>query len=106
MSLLLRRRLTTSSAYFLQKVLFPICSHTLHSWIEKQEAMATSLAAMTARRAVTFARLSSPGSAARSASLIPRRGLAGAAGSRLNLIFPIDPIVFICLYFIFFCFNL
>ncbi|CAI9772540.1 unnamed protein product [Fraxinus pennsylvanica] len=41
--------------------------------------MATSLAAMTARRAATFARLSSPGSAARSASLIPRRGLAGAA---------------------------
>ncbi|KAL2457927.1 hypothetical protein Fot_55984 [Forsythia ovata] len=41
--------------------------------------MATSLAAMTARRAATFARLSSPGSAAGSASLIPRRGLAGAA---------------------------
>ncbi|CAI9772538.1 unnamed protein product [Fraxinus pennsylvanica] len=41
--------------------------------------MATSLAAMTARRAATFARLSSPGSAARSSSLIPRRGLAGAA---------------------------
>lgn len=95
MSLLLQRRLTTSSAYFLQTVLFPICSHTLHSWIEKQEAMATSLAAMTARRAVTFARLSSPGSAARSASLIPRRGLAGAAGTRLNLIFPMR---FYCIY--------
>ncbi|CAI9759124.1 unnamed protein product [Fraxinus pennsylvanica] len=41
--------------------------------------MATSLAAMMACRATTFARLSSPGSAARFASLVLYRGLAGAA---------------------------
>ncbi|XP_057784899.1 uncharacterized protein LOC131002413 [Salvia miltiorrhiza] len=52
--------------------------------------MATSLAAMTARRAATLARLSpSTASAARAASLIPRRGLAGASDHhgppRINL---------------------
>ncbi|KAH6795457.1 hypothetical protein C2S51_036443 [Perilla frutescens var. frutescens] len=42
--------------------------------------MATSLAATTARRAATLARLTpSTSSATRPASLIPRRGLAGAA---------------------------
>ncbi|CAI9781464.1 unnamed protein product [Fraxinus pennsylvanica] len=41
--------------------------------------MATSLAAMMACRAATFARLSSPGSAARFAYLVLYRGLAGAA---------------------------
>ncbi|XP_011085366.1 uncharacterized protein LOC105167377 [Sesamum indicum] len=42
--------------------------------------MATSLAAMTARRAANLARLtSSTSSGARASSLIPRRGLAGAA---------------------------
>ncbi|KAL3615226.1 hypothetical protein CASFOL_040887 [Castilleja foliolosa] len=42
--------------------------------------MATSLTAMTARRAANIARLTSPSSsAARASSLIPRRGLAGAA---------------------------
>ncbi|KAL3624756.1 hypothetical protein CASFOL_031424 [Castilleja foliolosa] len=42
--------------------------------------MATSLTAMTARRAANFARLTSSGSpVARSSSLISRRGLAGSA---------------------------
>ncbi|KAI3465699.1 hypothetical protein Pfo_022362 [Paulownia fortunei] len=42
--------------------------------------MATSLAAMTARRAANLARIApSSSSAARASSLIPRRGLAGAA---------------------------
>ncbi|KAL1567663.1 hypothetical protein AAHA92_03119 [Salvia divinorum] len=42
--------------------------------------MSTSIAAVTARRAATLARLSpSTSSAARAAVLVPRRGLAGSA---------------------------
>ncbi|KAL0288314.1 UNVERIFIED_CONTAM: hypothetical protein Sangu_2663500 [Sesamum angustifolium] len=53
--------------------------------------MATSLAAMTARRASILARLtSSSSSGARASSLIPSRGLAGAAGTDFDRTFPID----------------
>lgn len=46
--------------------------------------MATSLAMMTARRAAAFNRIPTSGSAAQAASFVPRRGLAGAAGTRLS----------------------
>ncbi|XP_031105770.1 uncharacterized protein LOC116010483 [Ipomoea triloba] len=41
--------------------------------------MASSIASMAARRAAAFNRLASPSSASQAASLVQRRGLAGAA---------------------------
>lgn len=52
--------------------------------------MASSIASMAARRAAAFNRLASPSSASQAASLVQRRGLAGAAGTNLSLAFKID----------------